>query len=91
MPEVAAGWPKVTDAGARTRSGSGPATASRRRRTSRVTAESFRHEIERFLSPKLQPGPWSLAVLADVVGATAYHAGHARRTSPASPPTATRS
>ena len=27
------------------------------------------------LSPRLQPGPWKLALLPDVVGAVAYHAG----------------
>ena len=74
-PEVAAGWPAVTDGGRtytfRIRPGfrfSPPSDVP-------VTAESFRHAIERFLSPRMQPGPWSLAVLPDVVGATAFHAG----------------
>ena len=42
-----------------------------------VTAESFRHEIERVLSPRLNPGPWALAEFSDVVGAAAYNAGKA--------------
>ena len=45
-----------------------------------VTAETFRHTIERTLSPRLAPGdgpnPFG-AVLADVEGATAYAAGRA--------------
>ena len=45
-----------------------------------VTAETFRHTIERALSPRLAPGggpnPYG-AMLADVEGATAYAAGRA--------------
>ena len=45
-----------------------------------VTAETFRHTIERALSPRLAPGggpnPYG-AILADVEGATAYAAGRA--------------
>jgi DNA-binding SARP family transcriptional activator/ABC-type transport system substrate-binding protein len=77
VPEVAAALPAVSDAGRtytfRVRRGyrfSPPSNAP-------VTAESFRHAIERFLSPILQPGLWNLAVLSDVVGANAYHAGKA--------------
>lgn len=71
-PEVAAGWPTVKDGG-RTytftiRPGFGFSPPSHER----VTAESFRHEIERFLK---QPGSGSLQTLADVVGADAYAAG----------------
>ena len=76
VPEVAAAWPTVTDAG-RTyrfviRSGFGFSPPSREA----VTAESFRHAIERALSPTI-PGPWRLAILPDVVGAAAYNAGRA--------------
>ena len=72
MPEVAAGWPKVTNSG-RTytfeiRSGFGFSPPSHEL----VTAESFRHEIERLLS---QPGPCILQLLADVVGARAFSLG----------------
>ena len=75
VPEVAAGWPRVSDEGHtytfRIRSGyrfSPPSNGP-------VTAASFDREIERVLSPRLQPGPWKLALLPDVVGAVAYHAG----------------
>jgi DNA-binding SARP family transcriptional activator/ABC-type transport system substrate-binding protein len=77
VPEVAAGWPKVSDAGHtysfRIRSGyrfSPPSNEP-------VTAASFATEIDRVLSPRLQPGPWKLALMPDVVGAAAYHAGRA--------------
>lgn len=80
-PEVAAAWPTVTDGGRtytfRIRRGyrfSPPSNEP-------VTAESFRHAIERFLSPRLQPGPWNLAVFSDVVGANAYHDGSAAHVS----------
>jgi ABC-type transport system substrate-binding protein len=75
VPEVAAGWPRISDEGHtytfRIRSGyrfSPPSNEP-------VTAASFEREIERALSPRLQPGPWKLALLPDVVGAVAYHAG----------------
>jgi DNA-binding SARP family transcriptional activator/ABC-type transport system substrate-binding protein/streptogramin lyase len=81
VPEVAAASPAVSQGGRtyafRVRPGfrfSPPSNEP-------VTAESFRHAIERFLSPVLQPGPWNLAVLADVVGASAYHAGLATHVS----------
>ena len=75
VPEVAAGWPKVSDGG-RTytftiRKGyrfSPPSNEP-------VTAESFRHAIERVLSPKLFPG--SDIGPEIVVGASAYHEGKA--------------
>jgi DNA-binding SARP family transcriptional activator/ABC-type transport system substrate-binding protein/streptogramin lyase len=76
VPEVAVSWPKVTDGGRtytfRIRDGyrfSPPSNEP-------VTAESFRHAIERFLSPKMQR-PWQEAVLQDVVGARAYNSGRA--------------
>jgi DNA-binding SARP family transcriptional activator/ABC-type transport system substrate-binding protein len=75
VPEVAAAWPIVSDGGRtytfRIRSGyrfSPPSGAP-------VTADAFRRAIERFLSPVTQPDVWYLAVLPDVVGAEAYHAG----------------
>ena len=77
VPEVAAALPSVGDGGRtytfRIRDGFRFSPPS----NELVTAESFRHAIERFLSPTLQPGPWNLAVLADIVGANAYHAGKA--------------
>jgi DNA-binding SARP family transcriptional activator/ABC-type transport system substrate-binding protein/streptogramin lyase len=81
VPEVAAGWPRVSQEGHtytfRIRRGyrfSPPSNAP-------VTAASFAWEIERVLSPRLQPGPWKLALLSDVVGAVAYHAGKTTRVS----------
>ena len=75
-PEVAAAWPTVTDGGRtytfRIRRGFRFSPPSHEA----VTAESFRHAIERDLSPKI-PGPWNFALLADVVGASAYRAGKA--------------
>jgi DNA-binding SARP family transcriptional activator/ABC-type transport system substrate-binding protein/streptogramin lyase len=71
-PEVAAGWPKLTDGGRtytfRIRRGYGFSPPSHER----VTAESFRHEIERVLSPK---GAGALNLVDDIVGAEAYSAG----------------
>jgi DNA-binding SARP family transcriptional activator/ABC-type transport system substrate-binding protein len=78
VPEVAAGWPKVSDGGHTytftIRRGFGFSPPSHEQ----VTAESFRHEIERFLK---QPGPWSLQTLRDVVGAQAFAAGRAAHVS----------
>jgi DNA-binding SARP family transcriptional activator/ABC-type transport system substrate-binding protein len=78
VPEVAAGWPKVTDGGRtytfKIRHGYGFSPPSEES----VTAESFRHEIERSLK---QPGPWSLQTLADVVGAKAFSSGQAAHVS----------
>ena len=72
VPEVAAGWPTVSGHGRvytfRIRPGFGFSPPSHER----VDAASFRHAIERVLSPRAD-GPWSL--LADVVGARAYHSG----------------
>lgn len=73
-PEVAAGWPKISDGG-RTytftiRPGFGFSPPSHEQ----VTAQSFRHEIERVLQ---QPGPSSPERLADIVGAAAFRSGHA--------------
>jgi DNA-binding SARP family transcriptional activator/ABC-type transport system substrate-binding protein/streptogramin lyase len=72
LPEVAATWPKVSDGG-RTytftiRAGywfSPPSNEP-------VTAESFRHALERTLSPKYE---WFDPNAAVLVGAAAYHAG----------------
>jgi MarR-like DNA-binding transcriptional regulator SgrR of sgrS sRNA len=74
VPEVAAGWPAVSDEGRTYTFEIRP--GFRFSSGEPVTAESFRHELERYLSPK-QPGPWHLAVLSDVVGARAYNAGRA--------------
>ncbi len=71
-PEVAAGWPKLSDGGRtytfRIRPGYGFSPPSHER----ATAESFRHEIERVLSPK---GAGASNLLTDVIGAQAYSAG----------------
>jgi DNA-binding SARP family transcriptional activator/ABC-type transport system substrate-binding protein/streptogramin lyase len=71
-PEVAAGWPTLTEHGRtymfRIRPGYGFSPPSHER----VTAESFRHEIERVLSPK-NAGASSL--LPDIIGGEAYSAG----------------
>ena len=80
-PEVAAGWPRVSQEGHtytfRIRRGYRFSPPS----NSPVTAASFAREIERVLSPRLQPGPWKLALLPDVVGAVSYHAGKTTRVS----------
>ena len=74
QPEVAAGWPSVSDGGRtvriRVRGGyrfSPPSGAP-------VTAETFRHEFERVLSPNVG-GPWALWTYGNVAGSAAYHAG----------------
>src|SRR5204863_1922455 len=71
---VAAAWPRVSDGGRtytfRIRKGyrfSPPSNEP-------VTAEAFRHTIERVLSPKLD---WFEPTAADIAGAAAYHAGKA--------------
>ena len=76
VPEVAAAWPTVTDAGRTYRFVIRPGFGFSPPSQEAVTAESFRHAIERALSPTI-PGPWRLAVLPDVVGAAAYNAGRA--------------
>jgi ABC-type transport system substrate-binding protein len=42
-----------------------------------VTAQTFRHTIERALSPNLGPGPPAAAFASDIVGVAAYRAGKA--------------
>jgi DNA-binding SARP family transcriptional activator/ABC-type transport system substrate-binding protein len=68
VPEAASAWPVVTDGGRtytfRIRSGLGFSPPSHEA----VTAESFRHEIERVL---LNAGP-RLPLLADIAGAEAF-------------------
>jgi peptide/nickel transport system substrate-binding protein len=46
--------------------------------TEQLSAATFRHTIERTLSPKLGPEPAGLNVVGDIVGARAFHAGSAR-------------
>jgi DNA-binding SARP family transcriptional activator/ABC-type transport system substrate-binding protein len=75
-PEVATGFPTVTDAGRtytfRIRSDFGFSPPSHEQ----VTAGSFRHALERYLSPA--GGNYDpLRVLGDIVGAEAYSAGAA--------------
>ena len=75
-PEVAADFPTVTDAGRtytfRIHSGFGFSPPSHEQ----VTAGSFRHALERYLSPA--GGNYDpLRVLGDIVGAEAYNAGAA--------------
>ena len=65
VPEVAAGWPAVSDGGRRYTFRIRPGYRFSPPSNEPVTAESFRHEIERFLSPQLNPGPWSLAEFSD--------------------------
>ncbi|MGZ4202279.1 MAG: protein kinase domain-containing protein [Thermoleophilaceae bacterium] len=45
--------------------------------TETVSAESFRHAIERALSPKVGPDPSGLHVVGDIVGAGSFNAGRA--------------
>jgi DNA-binding SARP family transcriptional activator/ABC-type transport system substrate-binding protein/streptogramin lyase len=75
VPEVAAGWPTVSDGGRtytfKIRKGyrfSPPSNED-------VTAESFRNAIERVLSPKLFPG--SDIGPEIIAGSQAYHSGDA--------------
>ena len=74
VPEVAAGMTAVSDSGRtytfRIRSGFGFSPPSHER----VTAESFRHALERYLSPA--GGNYDpLRLLGDIVGAQAYASG----------------
>ena len=75
MPEVAAGWPASLRRGAHVHVPD-PARLPLLAAVERAGhGRSFEREIERVLSPRLQPGPWKLALLPDVVGAVAFHAG----------------
>lgn len=80
IPEVAMSPPTVTDGGRvytfRIRAGYGFSPPSHER----VTAESFRHALERFLSPAARSFD-PLRLLGDVVGAKAYATGKAQRVS----------
>ena len=78
-PELAAAMPKVSADG-RTRSGCGRGSASPPPSNELVTAATFRHTIERALSPKLQ-APWGLSFASDIVGVSAYRDGKARHIS----------
>src|SRR5581483_6398016 len=75
VPEVASALPTASDGGRTYTFTIRPGYRFSPPSNEPVTSESFRHAIERYLSPVLQPGPWHLAVLADVVGAGEYHAG----------------
>jgi ABC-type transport system substrate-binding protein len=46
-----------------------------------LSAETFRHSIERTLSPKAGPDPTGLHVVGDIVGAHAFNSGGARHVS----------
>ena len=81
VPEVAAAFPTLSDGGRTATFRVRPGYRFSPPSNETVTAESFRHEIERFLSPRLNPGPWALEVLADVVGAKAFVAGRAAHVS----------
>jgi DNA-binding SARP family transcriptional activator/streptogramin lyase len=81
VPEIASGWPQVSGGGRTYTFRIRPGYRFSPPSNEPVTAQSFRHEIERVLSPALQPGPWNLALLPDVVGAEAYHAGEATHVS----------
>jgi peptide/nickel transport system substrate-binding protein len=81
VPEVAAGPPSVSADGLtqtiRVRSGfrfSPPVNAP-------VTAETFRHTIERALSPVLGPGGDAAAYLPEIAGLADYRAGRAAHVS----------
>jgi DNA-binding SARP family transcriptional activator/ABC-type transport system substrate-binding protein/streptogramin lyase len=77
VPEVAADWPTVSDAGHTYSFRIRPGYRFSPPSNEPVTAASFAREIDRVLSPRLQTGPWKLALMPDVVGAPAYHAGRA--------------
>jgi DNA-binding SARP family transcriptional activator/streptogramin lyase len=76
VPEVAADFPEVSDGG-RTytftiRDGYGFSPPS----DVEVTAESFKHALERAISPKMDPFAKQIApTIANIVGAEEYHAG----------------
>jgi ABC-type transport system substrate-binding protein len=79
VPEVAAAWPTVTNGGRtyafriRDDYRFAPTNES-------VTPASFRRAIERALSPSIAAsGNTAYTLVSDVVGATAYRAGRARR------------
>jgi DNA-binding SARP family transcriptional activator/ABC-type transport system substrate-binding protein len=80
-PEVASGLPEVSDGGRTYTFRIRPGYRFSPPSNEPVTAESFRHEIERVLSARLNPGPWALAEFSDLVGAAAYNAGKASRIS----------
>jgi DNA-binding SARP family transcriptional activator/outer membrane protein assembly factor BamB len=80
IPEVAEDLPKVSDDGRtytfRIRGGFRFSPPS----GEEVTAESFRHALERAISPRMDPFAKSISpALANIVGAEAYHAGRAAR------------
>ena len=81
VPEVAAAMPGVTDGGRtytfRIRTGYKFSPPSNQP----VTAETFRYSIERALSPGLGNQAPGYDLLADVVGAAAFHAGDAQHVS----------
>jgi DNA-binding SARP family transcriptional activator/ABC-type transport system substrate-binding protein/streptogramin lyase len=82
VPEVAEDFPEVSDGG-RTYT----FTVRRGHRFSppsdeEVTAESFKHALERAISPKMDPFAKQIAPgLANIVGAEGYHAGQATHVS----------
>jgi DNA-binding SARP family transcriptional activator/ABC-type oligopeptide transport system substrate-binding subunit/streptogramin lyase len=78
LPEVAESFPRVSDLGRtytfKIRKGFGFSPPSEQE----VTAESFRHAIERIASPKFDYVPPSIE---NIVGATDYHRGGSRHIS----------
>ena len=78
VPEVAASLPtRSTDGRTYTFTVRDDFAFSPPSRGERVTAETFRHALERSLHPKMDPGGTS--VLADIAGVDAYRSGKAAR------------
>jgi DNA-binding SARP family transcriptional activator/ABC-type transport system substrate-binding protein len=81
VPEVAEDFPQVSDNGRtytfRIRKGFRFSPPS----DEEVTAESFRHAIERALSPRMDPFGSAPSILTNIVGSEEYHAGKATHVS----------
>jgi ABC-type transport system substrate-binding protein len=79
VPEVAAAWPTVSDGGRTYTFPIRPGYRFSPPSNEPVTAETFRHVIERALSPALGEHAPGAKALPDIVGAAAYRAGRAAR------------